>query len=381
MRILGALRGPVRVYGLGLFALTALFTAVMWVSGSHVAARTAVDPEVLAAREAAWRMYFDGDAKGLGNLLPEEFIGIGMNEAPFAGRAKTLEDSRAFHEGGGRLVRLTFPEIQAQRFGDVVVLYGRFEAVIQSQGTERTLRGRLTEVFVRRGRQVGSSGLASRFDRPRGLLAMSASNSGQQQAQREERGLTPRAFERLLEWLDDGSDSCGKTYLEMRRRLIFYFDRRNRPFPDDLADDTLNRIAWTLEEDGAIAVTPPARYCYVVARFVLLEDTRRREHTHISLSRPDRPEPFGRVTMRLEVDEGLARREQRLDCLDRCVETLPRDQHSLIVDYYRDERRAKIDRRRALAQRLGITMNALAVRACRIRDALEACVLGCCQER
>src|SRR5262245_50899636 len=49
---------------------------------------------------------------------------------------------------------------------------------------------------------------------------------------RDERILTPRAFERLLEWLDDGAESCGETYLEMRRRLVFYFDRRNRPFPD-----------------------------------------------------------------------------------------------------------------------------------------------------
>ena len=84
--------------------------------------------------------------------------------------------------------------------------------------------------------------------------------------------------------------------------------------------------------------------------------------------------------MRVEMDEGLVRQERRLDCLDRCVETLLPEQQSLIVDYYRDERRAKIDGRRALAQRLGITMNALSVRACRIRDTLEACVQDCCRE-
>ena len=96
------------------------------------------------------RAYFAGDVNALGGLLPQEFIGIGMNDGPFADRAKTLEGARAFREAGGRLVRLAFPETQAQRFGDVVVLYGRFEAVIQSDGMERTLRGRLTELFVRR---------------------------------------------------------------------------------------------------------------------------------------------------------------------------------------------------------------------------------------
>ena len=42
----------------------------------------------------------------------------------------------------------------------------------------------------------------------------------------------------------------------------------------------------------------------------------------------------------------------------------------LIVEYYRDTGRQKIERRRALADRLGISMNALAIRASRIRDAL-----------
>src|SRR5215467_13619028 len=99
----------------------------------------------------------------------------------------------------------------------------------------------------------------------------------------EARGLSALAFTRLLEWLDDGVDSYGEKYLEMRRRLIGYFDRRNRPFADDLADETLNRIGQTLERGGTIGITPQARYCYVVARFVLLEDVRR-NHRRVSLN-------------------------------------------------------------------------------------------------
>ena len=128
----------------------ALLPAVMALSASHVAASAAIDQDVLTAREAAWRAFFGGDVKTLGDLLPEEFIGIGMTEAPFANRATTLDNSRAFREKGGQLVRLAFPETEAQRYGDVVVLYGRYEAVIRSDGAERTLRGRLTETFVRR---------------------------------------------------------------------------------------------------------------------------------------------------------------------------------------------------------------------------------------
>ncbi|MCA1849645.1 MAG: hypothetical protein LC672_00990, partial [Acidobacteria bacterium] len=55
--------------------------------------------------------------------------------------------------------------------------------------------------------------------------------------------LTPRAFHQLLNWLDEGAGSEGRKYLEMRRRLVAYFDRKNCPAPDELADETLNRVA------------------------------------------------------------------------------------------------------------------------------------------
>ncbi len=109
-----------------------------------------IDRDVLIAREAAWRAYFGGDVRTLGDLLPPEFIGISMNESPFTDRATTLAGARAFKEKGGRLITLTFPETRAQRFGDTVVLYGRYEAIIETGGAERALRGRLTEMFVRR---------------------------------------------------------------------------------------------------------------------------------------------------------------------------------------------------------------------------------------
>jgi hypothetical protein len=128
----------------------ALLATVMTGPRPDAAARAGIDPQVLAAREAAWRAYFAGDVKALGDLLPPEFIGLGMTDGPFTDRTRTLEDARAFQNNGGRLVRLAFPETQAQQFGDVVVLYGRYEAVIHSDGVERTMRGRLTEMFVRR---------------------------------------------------------------------------------------------------------------------------------------------------------------------------------------------------------------------------------------
>jgi hypothetical protein len=194
-----------------------------------------------------------------------------------------------------------------------------------------------------------------------------------QQVVRSHSGTSNTVFTRLLRWLDEGTDSHGERYLEMRRRLVEYFDRRNRPAPDVLADETFDRIARTLEESGQIRVTPPARYCYVVARFVLLEDIRAAR----------RSVPFDEARMGarpgLSLDAGRDgdTGEHALACLGHCLERLKPADRELIVEYYRDAKRQRIDRRRALAARLGITMNALGIRAWRLRASLEACVGRC----
>jgi RNA polymerase sigma factor (sigma-70 family) len=193
---------------------------------------------------------------------------------------------------------------------------------------------------------------------------------------REERALNPVAFNRLLGWLDDGRESHGETYLEIRRRLVAYFDRRNRQAADDLADETLNRVARTLETDGVIETSPPARYCYVVARFVLLEDIRRaRNVNQVSESWGLDAAAFRGPKAGVR-DEETVQREERLNCLDRCLEELKAEQRELVLEYYRDTKRQKIDRRQALAKSLGISMNALAIRASRIRAVLQSCVSG-----
>jgi len=199
-----------------------------------------------------------------------------------------------------------------------------------------------------------------------------------QEIGQEEPTLTEVAFTRLLTWLDDGTDSRGERYLEVRRRLVAYFDRQNRPAPDTLADETLNRISKTLEKSGAIVTKPPLRYCYVIARFVLLEDLRR-ERRHVRFDDVHHANVVAWPPPAHVDDAAAFVKEQRLECLDRCLRKLKPEQQNLIVDYYGDARRQRIDRRRDLAARLGITMNALAIRAWRIRATLENCVGACCR--
>ena len=70
--------------------------------------------------------------------------------------------------------------------------------------------------------------------------------------------------------------------------------------------------------------------------------------------------------------------EQALsECFRTCLAKLPAGQKSLIIEYYQKDKIAKIAARKDLAERLNMPLNALRIRACRIRAALEECVRGC----
>ncbi len=69
--------------------------------------------------------------------------------------------------------------------------------------------------------------------------------------------------------------------------------------------------------------------------------------------------------------------ETRLACLDSCMTTLSDSNRGLIVEYYSSEKREKIDVRQHIADRIGVTPNALRNRAVRIRRKLEDCVRSC----
>jgi len=195
---------------------------------------------------------------------------------------------------------------------------------------------------------------------------------------KKDQALTPACFHLFLQWLDDGKDSSGERYLEMRRRLVGYFDRKGCDSPDDLADETLNRVALRLEETGKITDMPATQYCYVMAKFVFLEHLR--EAKRIAGSIEDLPvsrEPITKPAVLDGVPTEYEVGEQLLACLEECLTKLVGKDRELIVDYYQGEQRLKIERRRQIAETLGLTANALSIRACRIRDKLESCVRTC----
>ena len=149
-------------------------------------------------------------------------------------------------------------------------------------------------------------------------------------------------------------------------------------FPEDLADETLNRVAQKLNEMRSITNVTPAQFCFIKAKQLLHEYWRRPEQKEIALEDLqviDRPErhTFLAPDPNLEQEE----HEKRMRCLENCLQNLKRQDHDLIIKYYYGEERVKIDNRQKLAKELGISGKTLVVRALRIRKKLEDCVKKC----
>ncbi|MDQ3668297.1 MAG: hypothetical protein M3410_17330 [Acidobacteriota bacterium] len=202
-------------------------------------------------------------------------------------------------------------------------------------------------------------------------------SSAQKVDQKKDWSLTAPAFHRILKWLDEGASSDGRKYLEMRQRLVAYFDRKNCSAPDELADETLNRVARRLDEENVTdSGTPAAKYCYIVARFVFMEYLRGAQKDRV-LSDDIRRQRYGNNLAESKHDNEKETQEELLNCLDHCTGKLDSLNRNMILRYYTGKGRVKIESRRALATSLGISMNALSIRACRIRDKIEACVRQC----
>ena len=191
--------------------------------------------------------------------------------------------------------------------------------------------------------------------------------------------LSAEAWEGFLRWLDDGPDSGGEAYLQMRRRLVTFFDRKNCLNPDDLADETLDRVARRLEEEKTIDTETPAKFCYTVARFVFLESLRSKDAKSDSIDQMSRANELKSAVVGPNEDREI--KEKRLGCLDKCSGELETANRDLIFSYYFGKERLKIDNRRSMAASLGISTNALSIRAHRIRGKIEDCVRRCCGER
>jgi DNA-directed RNA polymerase specialized sigma24 family protein len=152
--------------------------------------------------------------------------------------------------------------------------------------------------------------------------------------------LTPEAFEQLLFWLNPNREQAGRKYEEIRRKLIKIFTGRGCICPEELADETMNRVTRKVPEIIGNYVGDPSLYFCGVAHNVHLEYVRKKPN----LLPPPAPDPPEET-------------ERDYECLEQCMERLTSKSRELVLEYYQAEKRAKIDRRKELASRLGIAVS------------------------
>ena len=181
------------------------------------------------------------------------------------------------------------------------------------------------------------------------------------EATTENWSLTTASFELLLKQLDADREEAAQKYLALYFKLNRFFEWRGCANPDWLADETMTRIARRIEQ--GITITNFQGFMFVVARKVAIESVKEREKeqkmlTSLSPQVEDHDD-------RIYADELLAR-------LDAGLLKLPPNGRRLLIAYHAagDDKNMKI--RRELAQREGISLNALRVRVHRLKITLEA---------
>jgi RNA polymerase sigma factor (sigma-70 family) len=185
--------------------------------------------------------------------------------------------------------------------------------------------------------------------------------------------LTQESFNKLLEQLGSTVEDAGLEYERIRGRLIKYFEWQKCADPEELTDETINRVSKGLEHGKEIWTSNPLSFFYGVARNVAREQWGKKATISLEQLGPnDR-----HLRQQDEVSGPGKSRDQEFYCLEECAEALPNTQRNLIVSYYFGEKSMKIQRRKELADQFGISINALRIRAHRIREELEACVAGC----
>ena len=178
--------------------------------------------------------------------------------------------------------------------------------------------------------------------------------------------LTSEAFDQFLVALDPDRERAGERYEQIRLTLVKFFEWSGALVPEECADETLNRVCRKLAEGEEIRDI--VQYCKGVARFV---------HLNFRQDPLNKRTEFDDLPPLIALPDADQAIDLRQECFEACLQKLPAESRELITQYYQAEKRAKIDHRKELAERLGIPVNALRIRSCRIRTKLEDCINHC----
>jgi DNA-directed RNA polymerase specialized sigma24 family protein len=189
--------------------------------------------------------------------------------------------------------------------------------------------------------------------------------------------LTQEEFAKFLAVLDCDRNRAAEKYEVLRRKLVKLFERQQCIHTEELADETIDRLAKKL---GSDEIRDVSLFAYGIARNICLE-VRRKTHRFVSIHDYNREGlPSGDTDPEESIIAELGN-ARGLECLTKCLRSLPLDCHELIIQYYQGEKQARIRQRKDLASKLGISIEALRSEANGVRDKLRSCVNRCLSKR
>jgi DNA-directed RNA polymerase specialized sigma24 family protein len=168
----------------------------------------------------------------------------------------------------------------------------------------------------------------------------------------------------------DTQGEPGESYELVRLKLIRYFEWRRCLDSEEMADETIDRVARKIEQGEQI--NNLMGYFYGVARLVNKEYERAQEK---------RRRAFATLPMSSEdIANGNESAELRLACSKKCLKDLSEVDRELITAYCKPDGRSKMERRQDLATHLDIKREALRLKAFRIRKKLHECMDNCLKD-
>jgi DNA-directed RNA polymerase specialized sigma24 family protein len=161
--------------------------------------------------------------------------------------------------------------------------------------------------------------------------------------------LTQETFACLLAALHMEETQAVKRYERLHGRLILFFMRYRSSYPEDLADQVVNRLACKISEGQSIANIEA--FALGIARMVALEEqarTLREQRLHLELRRNE-----------LNNELTSNKREIALRAMEEQFTALPATARGMLVRYHGGRGIKRIRERQKLAEEMGISIGTL----------------------
>jgi RNA polymerase sigma factor (sigma-70 family) len=173
-------------------------------------------------------------------------------------------------------------------------------------------------------------------------------------------------FDTLLDWLSPDRDEAGKKYEEIRDGLRRFFRFKGVINSEELADEAISRVAARVKTFDYSKDVKTITYFIAFATNILHEYKRDLKKETI---------PIDGLQIVQEINEFFKHEDdERIIFMKECLKRFSPEERDLLLEYYGEERRRKIEIRKRLAEQFKCEMSVLHVRVHRLKSKLGNCI-------